>query len=463
MANQQISSLIKFKNSQQDNTTGTLVQITRNTVVMEVYNPHSIVQLSEVLNDLHIRREKQTIYKGRAVVNSLVNTGLMLIVSATLIDPWQDLAEILTDNQAIDTEIQRFITDYTKTHELNQDFQLSVINIRSFLHELNRWLEQLDFNHEDESNHISTQISIIEKIHPHLLDTIHGLFADFEQKAQQIKKVDIIYHKLFAQQHLHSLLLCAPGPRRVYDKPLGYAGDYEMMNMMQRSPIEGANVYASIINKEFIDFAISKSVSNRTDTLVNYLQQETTRVKNQGEKFSSISIACGPALELQRFVRNSELSEDCEFNLIDFDDNALNYAQEKIKESAHDAKRFISLRAKKESVHILLKNSAKNKMGEHDEQHDLVYCSGLFDYLSDKVCTRLLELFYQWVKPGGMIYITNMHTSNPNQQMMEYIMEWFLIYRNEEQMRTMAPHLGTQRISYDKTGVNIGLEIRKPL
>lgn len=58
--------------------------------------------------------------------------------------------------------------------------------------------------------------------------------------------------------------------------------------------------------------------------------------------------------------------------------------------------------------------------------------------------------------------MTNMHPCNPDRKMMEYIMEWFLIYRDESQMRNMAQHMGMQKISYDETGVNIGLELRKP-
>ncbi len=465
MASNQINSLIKFVNSQGIEVVGTMVQITRNSIVMEVYNPYSIVQLSEVLNDLHIRRDRQIVYKGRAVVNSLVNTGLMLIVSVTLIDPWQDLAEILGNDKAIDKEVVRFLQDYEDAYDLNSDFQLSVIKIRSFLYQLARWLEQLDLTKGTDSGEVSfsKQSEIIEKIYPNLSEHVAILFTEFERQAAGIQKKDIVQHKLFAQQHLHLFLLKAPIVHRTYSKPLGYAGDYEMMNMMQRNPIEAPTIYTNLINKEFINFPISKSVSNRTDTLVNYLHNESARVTGKGDKFSSISIACGPALELQRFVANDRLSEDCEFNLIDFDDNALSYAQASIKEAAHKAKRFINLKAKKESVHVLLKSSARKDAGEHEGKHDLVYCSGLFDYLSDKVCTRLLGLFYQWLKPGGMVYITNMHTSNPNQYMMEYIMEWFLIYRNEEQMHNMLPGLGEQTILYDDTGVNIGLEIRKPI
>ena len=87
-------SLVTFKNSQGDTARGTLLTIERGTVVFEVYNPYSIVQLSEVLKDLTIRRGENAVYQGRAVVSNLVNTGLILIVSANFIDPWVPEARV---------------------------------------------------------------------------------------------------------------------------------------------------------------------------------------------------------------------------------------------------------------------------------------------------------------------------------------------------------------------------------
>lgn len=34
-------------------------------------------------------------------------------------------------------------------------------------------------------------------------------------------------------------MLCSPFAYRAYHKPLGYAGDYEMVNMIARDPYEG--------------------------------------------------------------------------------------------------------------------------------------------------------------------------------------------------------------------------------
>ena len=43
-------------------------------------------------------------------------------------------------------------------------------------------------------------------------------------------------HEAYLRRHLHPLLLCSPFAYRTYQKPLGYAGDYEMVNMIVRDP-----------------------------------------------------------------------------------------------------------------------------------------------------------------------------------------------------------------------------------
>ena len=82
------SDLISFKNSQNLKAQGTLLKLSQNHIVFEVYKPYSIVQLSEVLNDVKIVSNNDIIYSGKVVVTNLINTGLLLIVSATLVDSW---------------------------------------------------------------------------------------------------------------------------------------------------------------------------------------------------------------------------------------------------------------------------------------------------------------------------------------------------------------------------------------
>ena len=44
---------------------------------------------------------------------------------------------------------------------------------------------------------------------------------------------------------------------------------------------------------------------------------------------------------------------------------------------------------------------------------------------------------------------------------MEYLLEWYLVYRDEKDMSGLAPKGTKSEITCDKTGVNVFLDIRK--
>ena len=69
-----IDPVVTFRNSQGEAARGTLTSVQRRSLVMEIYNPYSIVQVSEVLSELTVRSGERSIYTGKAVVVSLVNT-----------------------------------------------------------------------------------------------------------------------------------------------------------------------------------------------------------------------------------------------------------------------------------------------------------------------------------------------------------------------------------------------------
>jgi extracellular factor (EF) 3-hydroxypalmitic acid methyl ester biosynthesis protein len=94
----------------------------------------------------------------------------------------------------------------------------------------------------------------------------------------------------------------------------------------------------------------------------------------------------------------------------------------------------------------------------------MVYCAGLFDYVSDRVCRRLTELFYELLAPGGLLLVTNVDDSKPFRESMDFLLEWHLIYRDEEAMRQLIPANANQsasEVSADPTGVNLYLEVRR--
>jgi extracellular factor (EF) 3-hydroxypalmitic acid methyl ester biosynthesis protein len=140
----QIDPLISFKNTVGESVRGTIVKLQRKSLVMEVYNPYSIVQISEVLSELTIRIGNKVAYLGKAVVISLVNTGLTAVVSVTLIDEWQDLYDVVITPGAVGIEAKAFVHDWSERFQIRRDYQIVVNELRAYLSDVSRWVEQVD-------------------------------------------------------------------------------------------------------------------------------------------------------------------------------------------------------------------------------------------------------------------------------------------------------------------------------
>jgi extracellular factor (EF) 3-hydroxypalmitic acid methyl ester biosynthesis protein len=457
-------SLVTFRNSQGEAARGTLLKLDRNTIVFEVYNPYSIVQLSEVLTDLIIRRGADPIYQGRAVVSNLVNTGLMLIVSASFADPWVQASPRFEGKvDSFRREAESFLTQWELINHIQDPYRVAVAALRSYLSELNQWLQRIEAENEELVAQVfSTYDRLLDFAGP-LVERILALHETFEQVAESVGARELLVHKSFAQRELHPLLLAAPYAYRTFTKPLGYAGDYEMMNMTHREAPEGASAYAKLVNAAYIRLPIAQCVRNRVRSLQDYLDAGVALTARAGRPYRAMSIGCGPAVEVQRFIRSNSLAGQTQFRLLDFNAETLDYARSMIESAARDTGRQPKVSYVHDSVHSLLKSATAMSRNDLSGHFDFVYCAGLFDYLSDRVCARLLRLFFSWLVPGGTLLATNMHECARDRYVLEHLADWYLIYRNEEQMMELIPGLGLQRTFTDETGINLCLEVRNDL
>jgi len=457
-----LQSLVTFRNTEGEAARGTLLKLERTTVVFEVYNPYSIVQLSEVLTDLTIRRGEKPIYKGRATVSNLVNTGLMLIVSARFMDPWNyEPPGDLYDREHLQQEAIDFLKQWEIESRIRARYQAAVFSLRSYLSGLNHWLQRLEAeNAQAVFDLFSTYDGLLQFGSP-LLEKIQYLNENFQREASKLDEEELEVHRAFAQAELHPLIMSSPYAHRTFNKPLGYAGDYEMMNMIHRDIPEGLSPYAKLVNAAYVRLPIAQCVRNRAKLLEDFLVEGAASSAKQGRTFSALSIGCGPAMEVQRFIRHSDYAQGARIALVDFNRETLDHAEERIRDAISDSGRDADVSFIRRSVHSLLKNAAIGFEQDFSACFDFVYCAGLFDYLSDKVCARLLRLFYSWTSPTGRLLVTNMHERTLNRYLLEHQAEWFLIYRSEEQMLSMGAGLGPQRTFTDDTGINLCLEVQR--
>src|SRR3954462_6931039 len=139
-------SFILARNSQGIEVRAGVLRLTRYLAVFEVYNPYSILQLSEVLSDFKIVINDRIMYSGRAVVSNVVNTGIMLICEATLDESWLDvdLFSSVTSPPRLGAECGLFVKEWHKIEHVVPGFKAAVADLQTMLMDLRRWLEQVE-------------------------------------------------------------------------------------------------------------------------------------------------------------------------------------------------------------------------------------------------------------------------------------------------------------------------------
>lgn len=463
-------SLIVCENSQGTPVRATLLRMTRYTVSFEVYNPYSILQLSEVLSNFRIVISGKILYSGRAIVNNMVNTGIVLVCEASLNDDnWLDVDLLSPAGQVerLSSDFERLLNEWSKVERVTPEMKVIVSDMQTLLTDMRRWLEQVELAIRSSlpAERTKLEVSIIEKLNGLVIPVAKDIFERFEKIAGKVKDEAIAVHRAYARRQMHPLILCSPFVHRVYTKPLGYAGDYEMVNMILRESVEGSSLFAKMVNNYFVGAAPAEAHRNRILYLTDMLSKVTRQRSKEGLTTKIFNLGCGPAKEVQKFLTYDDLSDLADFSLLDFNDETLELTEKLLSDIKMKHRRSTRLNMIKRSVHQILKDGAR--IGETDAGglYDIVYCAGLFDYLSDRICKRLLEIFYEMLAPGGLLVATNVDASNPDRLKMEYLLDWHLIYRNGEQLKSLAPQESQPdncRVVNDVTGVNIFLEVNKP-
>jgi hypothetical protein len=164
------------------------------------------------------------------------------------------------------------------------------------------------------------------------------------------------------------------------------------------------------------------------------------------------SLACGPAAEVfDILVQDSELAAQVSFTLVDVDEQALQFVRERLIKEGLEAEVRLERR---NLLHLCI----GRQQLELEPQH-LIYSIGLIDYFDDRIVTRLQKWIYSCLASGGRSILGNFHTSNPTRGLMDHLLDWRLIHRDEADMLRLAQAAGfaadATQCCFESAGVNL--------
>jgi extracellular factor (EF) 3-hydroxypalmitic acid methyl ester biosynthesis protein len=462
--------MVVFKTSQGLDLQATLLKLTRFQAAFEVCGP-VVLRTSEVLQEFKIFVHERPVYCGKSVISSLVNTGTAVICEAKLEDAWLDIEALASlDGKSICGGFKDFLQQWRRIYRIIPEYKAVLVDMQSFLSDMRIWLEQVELGVRSApaGDRIHLERNLAEELEPDTTSALGQLFEKFEFITDRVEREvpeQRNAHSAFAKRLLHPLLLSSPFLYRTFHKPLGYAGDYEMVNMICRSPFEGSTLFAKIVNCWFLRQPPAQAHRNRIQFLADCFTKTSLAAARQGRPARIVSVGCGPAVEVQRFIAETELANQAQITLIDFNEETIVHTRSVLADiqRAHNSRTTLHLLRK--SVNQILKEAGRSIPRTGENTYDFVYCAGLFDYLPDQICRRLATILYEWVAPGGLFVCTNVDRSNPRRLTMEYIMDWHLIYRNGTELTALQPPSAngdSGTITADVTGVNVHFALRKP-
>jgi extracellular factor (EF) 3-hydroxypalmitic acid methyl ester biosynthesis protein len=445
----------------------TLVRITRFSAVFEIYNSAMVLRTSEVLENFKIVISDRTIYSGRAIVRSLVNAGLTLVCEVKLNESSFSVLSLTSPDASMRESFGEFIGQWQSIYKVLPEFKVVLADMQTFLSELRVWLDQIELQIRSSPTGDRGQMErdAVREIGDAMVPAFNNLHERLEELSGTIPEELRPTHQNLSHRQLHPLTLCAPFAYRTYSKPLGYAGDYEMVNMIARDPFEGGSLFAKVVNYWFLCQWPAAAHRNRIKFLKQSLEQETLKAMRAGRPLRVFNLGCGPAREIQQLLADNTICNHVNLTLVDFNEETIQHVTQTLNQIKMQSGAQTPIQLIKRSVHQIIKEGTKPSVGTDGAKYDMVYCAGLFDYLSDRTCRQLMNIFYNWLAPGGLLLATNVNDTKPFRHMLEFVLDWHLIYRNKNSAVGLLPDQATEqdaKFQEDETSVNIFIEVRKP-
>jgi extracellular factor (EF) 3-hydroxypalmitic acid methyl ester biosynthesis protein len=275
----------------------------------------------------------------------------------------------------------------------------------------------------------------------------------------------------YASSALLPLLLACPMHRRAYEKPLGYAGDFRLMELCFTRDLGGDGLFGRFLHFMGQNYSLCRTLVARERVMRDAVR---SAIESPGDAPARIlSMAAGPAIELRKLLGEvTSLPRPVELLLLDQDETAHDTAHRRLTRllvEQHEGKLPVKLQCLKFSVRQLLKPQTLDERAVRDvtlANLDLVYSAGLYDYLSDLVARRLTSVLYSRLRPGGRLLIGNLVEAPDSTWAMEYVVGWNLIYRTEAEMLALAgalrPAPARVGITRDATGGCLFLDVTSP-
>lgn len=218
---------------------------------------------------------------------------------------------------------------------------------------------------------------------------------------------------------LREVLHQDPFTCRAFSKPRGYAGDAVLLDYVYGREEQWPVPLTTPAGRRIFDYTTRAPAAEGVLARRGFMAHLVDMLAEERHRPQILSIAAGHLREasLAAAVRRGRMGR---FVALDSD-----------VESLREVERCYScfgVQAVPGNVRTLL--ASKLELG----QFDLIYSTGLFDYLADSTGRRLVLRMFEMLDPGGRLVVANFLPEIRDVGYMEAYMDWKLIYRTRQGM-----------------------------
>jgi len=226
-----------------------------------------------------------------------------------------------------------------------------------------------------------------------------------------------------------------------YRAPYGYRGDFEIIDRLYTGCVNpDPEVRLWDEYSQALDCA--HAVRNRSEYVAKLIHTAVAKT----QPLAVLNVGSGPCRDLLNFFNDSSAS--VHVTCVELDSRAIEYASALLDSYQH-------------RVTFVQKNVLRLS---YRDEFNLVWSSGLFDYLDDRQFILALKKMTRAAKPGGEIVIGNFAPGHASRSSIEWA-NWFLNHRTEDELLALAVAAGISRsdcrVAAEQKGVNLFLHINK--
>ncbi|HUG92584.1 MAG TPA: cyclic nucleotide-binding domain-containing protein [Planctomycetaceae bacterium] len=318
--------------------------------------------------------------------------------------------------------------------------------LRGTVHQIKARLSELEAELARQKGQVSEDVRIrTTAILDEALEFLRTLFGP-ESEVPAALQPDVAQ---FFRQELLPLVLLSRVCEQGYTKRRGYAGDFQVIDLLYGNQPAGVGHLGPLLDEYFLNIPVARAVRNRRALLVDVFLE---RLDASAEgRLNITSLACGPAREIFDFFERIDDPRKAVFHCIDLDVQALS-----------EVSRVADQRGLGQSIRLMQENLILLATGRRPASlppQDLMYSIGLIDYFQDKLVIRLLNWIHQTLRPGGQVVLGNFDPRSPDRPFMDHLLEWPLIYRTPDDVRRLFARsaFGERPVDvrYEPQGINL--------